>query len=77
MDCGCGSLACSLEWGCAFFFFLFSFPKVQSPLWLATKNVIISLYLALFCAICYVFLDIKVDFLFIHICFGMLIYLNL
>ena len=55
----------------------FSFPKVQSPLWLATKNVLISLYLALFCAICYVFLDIKVDFLFIHICFGMLIYLDL
>ena len=55
----------------------FSFLEVQSPLWLATKNVIGFLYLALFCAMCYVFLDIKFDFLFIHICFEMLIYLDL
>ena len=50
---------------------------MQSPLWLAIKNVIVSLYLALFYAMCYLFLDIKFDFLFIHICFGMLIYLDL
>ena len=61
MDCGCGILVCSLEWNCAFLFF--SFLEVQIHLWFAAKNVIVSLYLALFYAMCYVFLDIKFDFL--------------